>query len=43
MDRSRHSQVTHFFFEGCKYYTPLLSKDTTKDEEIFWRDPTWIS
>jgi hypothetical protein len=23
--RSRHSQVTHYFFEGCLYYTPLLS------------------
>jgi hypothetical protein len=43
MSRSRHSQVTHFYFEGCKYYTPLLSKDVEKDEEIFWRDPTWIS
>jgi hypothetical protein len=24
--RTRHSQVTHFFFEGCKYYSPLLSR-----------------
>src|SRR3989442_304115 len=23
LSRSRHSQVTHFFFEGCKYYTPM--------------------
>ena len=23
--RSRHSQVTHYFFEDCCYYTPLLS------------------
>lgn len=23
--RSRHSQVTHYFFEGCRYWTPLLS------------------
>jgi hypothetical protein len=22
---SRHSQVTHFYFEGCSYYTPSLS------------------
>jgi ectoine hydroxylase-related dioxygenase (phytanoyl-CoA dioxygenase family) len=36
--RSRHSQVTHFFFEGCKYYTPLLSGD----DEIHWREPEWI-
>ena len=42
MSRSRHSQVTHFYFEGCKYYTPMLSKDVNKDEEVHWRDPTWI-
>ena len=23
--RTRHSQVTHFFFEGCQYYMPLES------------------
>jgi ectoine hydroxylase-related dioxygenase (phytanoyl-CoA dioxygenase family) len=23
--RTRHSQVTHYFFEGCQYYTPLGS------------------
>jgi Phytanoyl-CoA dioxygenase (PhyH) len=43
MERSRHSQVTHFYFEGCKYYTPLLSKDPNKEDETFWRDPDWIS
>jgi phytanoyl-CoA dioxygenase PhyH len=37
-NRSRHSQVTHYFFEGCKYYTPLLSEG----ENIHWRDPLWI-
>jgi hypothetical protein len=38
MSRTRHSQVTHYFFEGCRYWTPLLSdeKDTT------WRDPEWV-
>jgi len=36
--RSRHSQVTHFFFEGCKYYTPLLSTG----KKIEYRDPFWI-
>lgn len=36
--RSRHSQVTHYFFEGCKYYTPLLSRG----RNIVWRDPAWI-
>jgi len=24
-NRSRHSQVTHYFFEDCLYYTPLTS------------------
>lgn len=24
-DRSRHSQVTHYYFEGCMYYLPLAS------------------
>ena len=24
-NRTRYSQVTHYFFEGCTYYTPLLS------------------
>ena len=37
--RTRHSQVTHFFFEGCKYWQPLLSTP----EEIHWRHPIWIS
>lgn len=23
--RSRHSQVTHYYFSGCMYYTPLFS------------------
>jgi ectoine hydroxylase-related dioxygenase (phytanoyl-CoA dioxygenase family) len=36
--RTRHSQVTHFFFEGCKYYTPMLSDD----HDVHWRDPVWI-
>jgi hypothetical protein len=25
LTRTRHSQVTHYYFEGCCYYTPLLS------------------
>jgi ectoine hydroxylase-related dioxygenase (phytanoyl-CoA dioxygenase family) len=36
--RSRHSQVTHYFFENCRYYTPILSLGN----KITWRDPTWI-
>lgn len=38
MSRSRHSQVTHYYFEGCKYYTPLESGE----KKIMYRDPTWI-
>ena len=37
--RTRHSQVTHYFFEGCRYWTPMLSDD----EDTQWRDPEWIS
>ena len=36
--RSRHSQVTHYFFEGCRYYTPMMSRGV----EVAWRDPSWI-
>jgi hypothetical protein len=25
--RTRHSQVTHYYFEGCSYHTPLLSDE----------------
>ncbi len=41
--RTRKSQVTHFFFEGTRYYTPLMSKDLTTEEGIFWREPEWIT
>ena len=36
--RSRHSQVTHYFFEDCRYYTPILSRGAA----ISWRRPEWI-
>ena len=36
--RSRHSQVTHYFFAGCKYFTPM---DST-DKEMALRFPDWI-
>jgi ectoine hydroxylase-related dioxygenase (phytanoyl-CoA dioxygenase family) len=36
--RTRHSQVTHYFFEGCRWYTPLHSRG----RQIAWRQPTWI-
>ena len=38
LSRSRHSQVTHYYFEGCDYLTPLLS---TPDGAAS-RDPFWI-
>ncbi len=37
--RTRASQVTHFFFEGCRYYTPLLQHGWKTQ----WRDPSWIT
>ena len=37
--RSRHSQVTHYFFEGCRYWAPMTS---TGEEDIRWREPRWI-
>ena len=37
-NRSRHSQVTHYYFEGCKYYTPLNSRFLRRQ----YRYPFWI-
>ena len=39
--RSRWSQVTHYFFEGCRYYTPLLSD--WPDGAVAWRQPLDIA
>ena len=36
--RTRHSQVTHFFFEGCRYHSPLRAIGG----EPHWIDPQWI-
>jgi hypothetical protein len=36
--RSRHSQVTHYFFEACEYYTPMNS--TANKPKL--RKPFWI-
>jgi len=33
-DSSRHSQVTHYFFEDCLYYTPLLSSPFKSEYDI---------
>jgi hypothetical protein len=37
--RTRHSQVTHFFFDECRYFTPML----TGESHVEWRRPTWIT
>mgnify|MGYP006074760149 FL=1 len=36
--RSRHSQVTHYYFADCKYYTPMNS--TAK--QLNFREPYWV-
>lgn len=36
--RTRFSQVTHYYFEGCQYYTPWYSRGIN----IHWRRPVWI-
>ena len=38
---TRWSQVTHYYFEGCKYYTPMQSDLIA--EKIAKRDPTNIA
>lgn len=38
LSRSRHSQVTHYYFEGCDYYTPMNS--TAEGPAL--RRPFWI-
>lgn len=37
--RSRMSQVSHYFFSGCRYFTSV-GKDP--DQEILWRDATAV-
>ena len=39
--RTRWSQVSHYFFEGCRYYTPLLSD--WPDGNVAWRQPLDIA
>jgi hypothetical protein len=36
--RTRHSQVTHYFFEDCQYYTPMHSQPG----KPAYRNPEWI-
>ena len=33
--RTRLSQVTHYYFRGCSYFTPLA----TANDAVFWREP----
>jgi hypothetical protein len=39
--RTRWSQVTHYYFEGCSYYSPLISDPFCG--EIFFREPVDIA
>lgn len=36
--RTRHTQLTHYFFEDCRYYTPMLSTPG----HIHVANPRWI-
>ena len=36
---SRWSQVTHYFFEGCDYTTPLFQTIDASDKGLQWRSP----
>lgn len=37
LERTRWSQVTHYFFEGCRHYTPMLSD--WPEGPVAWRNP----
>ena len=37
-NRTRWSQVTHYFFEGCRYWKPL---DSSQSERRYW-EPAWV-
>ena len=36
---TRKSQVTHYYFEGCRYWTPMLSAPG----KMHMRDPEFIT
>jgi ectoine hydroxylase-related dioxygenase (phytanoyl-CoA dioxygenase family) len=36
--RTRHSQVTHYFFEDCEYHSPLRSRG----EQVHVLNPQWV-
>ncbi len=35
--RTRLSQVTHYYFKDCSYFTPLASDEPAG--KVFWREP----
>ena len=35
--RTRLSQVTHYYFQGCSYFTPMDSDE--RGGKVFWREP----
>lgn len=35
--KTRLSQVTHYYFRGCSYFTPLASNEAAG--KVFWREP----
>jgi hypothetical protein len=37
--RTRLSQVTHYYFEECKYYNPMESEP----ENFYWTNPPWVT
>jgi len=39
MSRSRHSQVTHYYFADCEYYTPMNSDG----KSVRYRRPEWVA
>ena len=36
---TRLSQVTHYFFEGCAYMTPIFDTINNKNNLLKWRKP----
>ncbi|MGQ0502065.1 MAG: phytanoyl-CoA dioxygenase family protein [Panacagrimonas sp.] len=42
-ERTRWSQVTHFYFEGCRYFTPLREREGLLGGAVpAWRRPRWV-
>lgn len=41
--RTRWSQVTHFYFEACRYFTPLREREGLFGGAVHaWRRPRWV-